>query len=554
MSALCDETLGLPPVATPWMQRKSAVLVALFVCLSVLLRHYIGNITDVSWLIIVCEKMLTGQQLYVDIIETNPPFSIAIYLGPVWLSHHIGLSAEATVELYVYLLWALSMGLTAMVVERSPLLSSLEKTWLYPVLTALLLVFPGGSFGQREHIGMMMFMPMLAMMMWRADSRGAVPVPLALAVVTGLAASVIVLVKPHWALAIAFPYAVICWRRKSLRACLTPENVVIGLVATSYLVIVLQVFDVYTRNILPLLLKYYVPFTSNVSLLLAGPTFMIFAGFIIVQQRMSVWRTEVIIALASASGFFVAMVYLGKYWNYHQFPYLVVLSMAMLMAIATRKGYIESSTGGQGQASGIRTFSIAAIMAVAAFGAGLQIYPQPEPQMVAAIHARFKNPTIIQVSNDLAAGNPLTRLVHGRWLSRYAHDWIGANALRGVLGGEFQGAARDEALKTLDGYTAYLNGLIQRERPDIILLNRLPKKPMPPLWVAWMLKNARFQKLIAGYDEIFVGARTRVFARRSAEMGGNDGKNESGTPVVIASHEQGGRVPPFSRSPGATSD
>jgi len=31
---------------------------------------------DVSWLITVCERVLSGDRLYVDILEVNPPASV----------------------------------------------------------------------------------------------------------------------------------------------------------------------------------------------------------------------------------------------------------------------------------------------------------------------------------------------------------------------------------------------------------------------------------------------------------------------------------------------
>ena len=35
-------------------------------------------VSDVSWMITVCEKMLEGKTLYVDMIETNPPGAVLI--------------------------------------------------------------------------------------------------------------------------------------------------------------------------------------------------------------------------------------------------------------------------------------------------------------------------------------------------------------------------------------------------------------------------------------------------------------------------------------------
>ena len=38
-------------------------------------RQVVPLNTDVSWLLVVCERMLDGQHLYRDIIEINPPMA-----------------------------------------------------------------------------------------------------------------------------------------------------------------------------------------------------------------------------------------------------------------------------------------------------------------------------------------------------------------------------------------------------------------------------------------------------------------------------------------------
>src|SRR5690349_5522576 len=52
---------------------------------------------DVSWLITVNEKILSGQRLYVDIIEPNPPASVWLYTPEVWLAQQLGVRPEAIV-------------------------------------------------------------------------------------------------------------------------------------------------------------------------------------------------------------------------------------------------------------------------------------------------------------------------------------------------------------------------------------------------------------------------------------------------------------------------
>jgi len=501
-------------------------LVALVVLFSFFMPWTAGENTDVSWLIIVCEKVLAGQKLYVDILETNPPFSVALYFGPVWLSDRLGASPELTVECFIYLIFFVSLVLSAAVIERGRIFADLRTCWTYPALTALLLIMPGGVFGQREHIGMMLFMPMLFMMMWRGEGRPDRPVPLGLAAAVGLAASVLLLVKPHFAFGVALPYLLIAWRRRSLMACLTPENLVIGAVCATYLASVRLWFPEFLDAFLPLLMRYYVSLRADTNILVVLPTFTVSVVFVAFQMRRSHWRSDVTIAVASAAGFFVSMVCLGKYWPNHQYPYQTALLVAMLLAVASRWRSALDLAGPEiaSEMASTRLHTGTVLAVVAALSVTHhQFYQIPEKSLVNAINSRFASPSIVQVSSDLSTGNPLTRMTNGRWLSAYAHDWVGAQALWGLMTGQYKGEDERVARQDLDNYTNYVNSLIRDGKPDIILIDRLNKprtqwslvKIYPPIWVEWMRQNADFQTLMRNYEEIAMGDYIEVYARRT---------------------------------------
>lgn len=501
-------------------------LAAAVVVLSLFMPWTAGENTDVSWLIVICEKVLDGQKLYVDILETNPPFSVALYIGPVWLSHRLGISPEAAVECFIYLVFFVSMALSAVVIERSRIFPDLKTPWIYAALAALLLIMPGNVFGQREHIGTMLFMPLLFLMMWRIESRTDAPVPLGLAIVVGLAGSVLVLVKPHWAAGIALPYLFIAWRKRSLMACLTAENVVIFAVCTAYLLSVYMWFPEFFGSFLQLLMRYYVSLRANINILVALPTFVVFVVFVVFQMRKSVWRDDVALAMVSAAGFFVSMVYLGKYWPNHQYPYQATMMVAMLLAVASRwrMAFGLANAEAASEVASVRLHAAAALAVVVALSVTHhQFYQLPEKNLVDAIKSRYPSPSIVQVSSDLSVGNPLTRMTNGRWLPAYAHDWVGTYALWGLMKGEYQGEDERIARQDLDDYTRYVNSLIRDNKPDIILMDRMDKKKsawsltadFPPIWIVWMRQNADFQTLMGDYEEIASGDYIEVYARRS---------------------------------------
>jgi hypothetical protein len=61
--------LGSERLAMPWL------LVGVVFVGAILMRQFVPLNTDVSWLLVVSERMLDGQHLYRDIIEINPPMA-----------------------------------------------------------------------------------------------------------------------------------------------------------------------------------------------------------------------------------------------------------------------------------------------------------------------------------------------------------------------------------------------------------------------------------------------------------------------------------------------
>src|ERR1700692_59226 len=64
---------------------------------AIVMRHLVVANTCVCWLITLAERAWDGQRLYVDVLETNPPASIFLYVLPVALAHGLGLPPEGMV-------------------------------------------------------------------------------------------------------------------------------------------------------------------------------------------------------------------------------------------------------------------------------------------------------------------------------------------------------------------------------------------------------------------------------------------------------------------------
>ena len=127
-----------------------------------------GTIPDTSWLIHTCERILAGDRLYVDIIETNPPFSIWLYMPVVWLAAWTGIPAEALAHAYAYLSVLLGLGFAAFILSRARFSENSGLLTLSPLILALFVIFPGSALTECEHMGTALLLPLLALTAWRA--------------------------------------------------------------------------------------------------------------------------------------------------------------------------------------------------------------------------------------------------------------------------------------------------------------------------------------------------------------------------------------------------
>lgn len=76
----------------PWL-----AVAALFV-VAIVLRHVLPANTDVTWRLTVAERVIDGQRLYADVIETNPPVAVLTWIPAIAVARALGLVAEMVTD------------------------------------------------------------------------------------------------------------------------------------------------------------------------------------------------------------------------------------------------------------------------------------------------------------------------------------------------------------------------------------------------------------------------------------------------------------------------
>ncbi|MDQ0471181.1 hypothetical protein [Labrys wisconsinensis] len=473
--------------------------VALALAAAVAMRLANAPCTDVSWLLTLGEKMLGGATPYVDFVEVNPPASILLYLPAILLARIVDVRPETMVVWLVFVGAGASLALTGRILARAGLRRPGDP-WLPAVAVFLLLVLPDYAFAQREHVALIAVLPLLAVYAVRAAGRAPGLGPSLLA---GLGGGVAVIVKPHFALGLALPMALVLYRTPFgagawLRAAFDRANRTVVAVVGVYVVAILAFFPAFVTAALPLAAAVYVPVGSSISIMLLNPSGMIAAlalGFAAVNRPQLRDPVTTVLALA-ATGFWLAMVLQMKGWPYHGYPAMALALLAGARSVADRWAAAVDLDAGRLPVVG-RLVAPAVGLAVLCGGAATWLDARLElPALTQAVRELGPpRPRIAFIGGDLSVGHPLVRDVDGDWVGHACSNWIsgGAAILLAKL------AADDPRRTALQAYArmdrARQAADIAEGRPDIVLVE-------DEAWMGWALRDPAVGTALAPFRTV----------------------------------------------------
>ena len=418
---------------------------------------------DVSWLITVSEQVLSGKRLYIDIFEVNPPASVWLYVPMVWLSQLTGLRAEGVVAGTTILLALLCSFATLRLASR--LRQPPPPTTLAAVLGVVTLILPGGLFAQREQFAFLLALPALTALALLAERH---PLSASARFATGLAAGLVVIIKPHFTLAVAPAALWAAWQARSLRP-LVPAIVGGALVVAAYAAAVLTFARPYF-DYLPLLAGTYLHMREQWHLMLAGPSVftpaaLLALGLLLRPARVPPLAVSLFLGMA---GFALAAIIQGKSYANHALPgaALGVAAFCVLLLTGAVTRERQRLVG-----------AAALVMAAIALFSTHRILPQPG-LAEALRRVAPPNPTVITLGTELVTGHPAVRNVDGRWVGSRA-------SLFTVAGVQYRRPTQmspAERAQLERWYRADVQSFaddVARGRPDVVLVERPEKR-----WIA----------------------------------------------------------------------
>ena len=446
---------------------------------------------DVSWLITVSEKLLAGERLYVDVIEPNPPASVWLYVSQVWLAARFGLHPEAVVAGSFIGAAILSLLTTLRFAAdgREPPAPLI----LAAAIGFVTLILPLGVFAQREHAALLLAFPALAALALIADRK---KLRMPAAVLAGAAAGLVVVLKPHFALAILPATVLAAWRAGGVRP-LVPAVAAGAAVVAAYIASVLLFAPEYLR-LAPMLVELYLPMRENSLTLLRGPVVIVPVALFALAATLRAPRMPALPAMlgVGAAGFALAGLIQGKGYLNHALPAMALGLVAL--ALLLREPGIDK---------GRRKFVAAAGLLLAI----LQLYAMGSIRPIEGLAEAVRsvaplNPTVMTLGPDLRTGHPLVRHVRGSWAGSNPGLFIAAGAHR-RLAEPLDPATRGRVRGYLQSDLAAFAEEVRRERPDILLVDVRPSE-------SWLRGEPVIQNAIRPYRPAARVSEIEVWIRR----------------------------------------
>lgn len=473
------------------------------------------GVSDVSWLIVVGERLLDGEHLYKDILEVNPPASLMIYMPAVGFARFLSVRAEYVVLGMMLVLSALTIIGAGRILDSVGLLP--HPTNAVIAATLAFVTLPGNSFAQREHIGVVLMLPILALIARRTARSDVVVFRTALAV--GIAAGLAVSIKPHFAAAILIPQLYSAWRTSSIRPFFHTENWTILAVGVSYLLVTLVWYPEFWFTVMPLISETYrlarVPFFTIFLIVLP---FLLVVSIYCYTARINMRDPMNAVPLLASLGFLLGYFEQSKGWQYHYLPSVALMLYVVLQHALNNPLQLRSLNAPQTTFAPIRAASAVILLVLSAQHFAPQF--QGSYQVESIVRALSPCPRVMALTGDLGFGHPFTRRVNGSWVGTVPSQWL-TEASQSLLKQNSLDPAKRARLENwvkMDQLLAARD--IRRGAPDVILIDLSPTSGFegashPQNWKMWAMENSDLKSLLAGYLSVATTTQVELFVRKS---------------------------------------
>ncbi|MGE3247058.1 MAG: hypothetical protein AB7F96_05660 [Beijerinckiaceae bacterium] len=485
-----------PMPARKWTSESIAFGVTLFAVVAAVVWQLLrGANPDVVWLSIAAERWLDGETLYRNILETNPPAAVLLYVPMVWAGHALGALPERLIVPYTLAVFSLALFLTWRIISRTRYASQFQWSWLLFATVLLFVVFPFGMLGQREHFAAMATLVYVAAIAARVDGHKLAFWAIA---ATGVAGGLIGAIKPTLAAVPVFVALAGALHIRSWRIVLAAENWIAAALFAAYLALVYFGFPAFVQETMPMLRDGYIHYYP-VATVLRDMNVQIVLGTVLFAALLH-WRDAVkgpfSLLFAASAGFMVSFWVQGKYFGYHALPVVAFALLAIAFVALQRKPGSSKTVGAQtgieaqGAISLAAALLFASILSYANYG---QTYGGKLTQALRALHSA---PKVVGVISTLHPMLGEVRNANGTWVGAFGGAVVPEFAfwMRNV---ESVTRDHDSRLRHWEHWTAdvFRKDLMDKA-PDVVLMT----VEQGFSWSKWFAKYPALQGELQKYD------------------------------------------------------
>lgn len=494
-----DEAINRKTQTARWLA-VAVVLVA-----AVVLRQMLPFNVDVSWWLIVGERMLDGQRLYVDILETNPPMAGSVYLLSVALARLVHVRPEVMTDGVILAMIAGSLALTCHILRDSAVRGRAAGSLV--VWAALLLgILPMYDFGQREHLALIAMLPAIGVYLLRGSREPVTPMAILIA---GVSAAITMTFKPYFACAVGFCILTAAAQARDWRVLFALENWIAAAIVVIYGISIFVFYPEYFTTIYPLVRDVYLLLKAPIlALCVTSATAIWVGGTVLVlalQNQQRKLDASAFMTLAASFGFAVSFFIQRKGWGYHAYPMVALALMAAGCAIAA----IDPDRAKSMRLRVVAGFVVAAMFAKACLWFDASVDVHKIEDRVAQLGA---HPKILMLSAAAVIGHPMVRTLDGTWVSRQEAFWVREIVRRATL----EQSIDAKTAARLQVYVARERaGLIEdfrKQRPDVVLIDNRDSD-----WGRWAHDDPEVSALLKSYTPVETVDGVDILKRADAD-------------------------------------
>ncbi|MEA2737376.1 MAG: hypothetical protein QOH05_683, partial [Acetobacteraceae bacterium] len=142
----------------------SVLAVVLFIALRSPLKD------DIAWLLYVARRWLAGRELYIDVVEVNPPLIVWISAIPLEIARWLDVGSQfVAMPVFVAAVLGCAWWTAGLLRAQGGLFA--DRLPVFAAIGSALLILPAADLGQREHLLVAAFLPYLALFARSLDGR-----------------------------------------------------------------------------------------------------------------------------------------------------------------------------------------------------------------------------------------------------------------------------------------------------------------------------------------------------------------------------------------------